>query len=76
MAVPRPNPCYLDQMTPIGATHGKRRWRSPDGRRIDEWDDLHGGIGFYNKRGKHVGVFHAVTGALIKPAVRGRMIDV
>lgn len=37
---------------------------------------MHGEIEGYNKRGRHVGVFHAVTGALIKPAVRGRRIDV
>lgn len=55
---------------------GSNRWRSPDGRRLYEWDDLHGEIEGYNKRGKHVGVFHAVTGALIKPAVRGRTINV
>ena len=63
-------------MVPSGAFRGKKRWRSPDGRRLYEWDDLHGEIEGYNTRGKHVGVFHAVTGALIKPAVRGRKIDV
>jgi len=63
-------------MVPLSAPGGRRRWRSPDGRRLYEWDDLHGEIEGYNKRGRHVGVFHPVTGALIKPAVRGRKIDV
>jgi len=63
-------------MISMGAFNGKRRWGSADGRRLYEWDDLHGEIEGYNKRGKHIGVLHAVTGTLIKPAVRGRTIDV
>ncbi len=76
MGVPRPSPCFLDGMVSIGAFGGKKRWRSQDGKRLYEWDDLHGEIEGYNKRGKHIGVFHVITGALIKPAVRGRTIDV
>ena len=41
-----------------------------------EWDELHGEIEVYNKRGRHLGALDAVTGSLIKPAVRGRSIDV
>jgi Cytotoxic len=76
VAVQRPTPGFLDQMEPLGAIHGRKRWRSPDGKRIYEWDSLHGEVEGYNQRGKHVGVFHAVTGELIKPAVRERTIDV
>jgi len=76
VGVPRPNPCYLDQMIPIGAFKGKQRWKSRDGKRVYEWDDVHGHIEGYNSRGRHVGVFHAVTGEMIKPAVKGRRIDV
>ena len=35
-----------------------------------------GEIEVYNKRGKHLGVVHAVTGEWIKDAVKGRAIDV
>lgn len=76
MGVTRPSPCFLDQMIPLSAFGGMKRWRSSDGRRLYEWDDLHGEIEGDNKRGEHVGVFHPITGALIKPAVRGRIIDV
>ena len=74
--VPRPDPCFLDRMKSLGAFKGKKGWASPDGKRLYEWDDLHGEIEGYNNRGKHIGVFHPVTGEMIKPAVRGRTIDV
>lgn len=63
-------------MIPIGAFGGKKRWRSRDGKRIYEWDDFHGHIEGYDARGRHVGVFHGVTGEMIKPAIRGRKINV
>jgi len=40
------------------------------------WDSLHGEIEVFNKRGKHIGVVDAVSGELIKDAVKGRSIDV
>jgi hypothetical protein len=49
---------------------------SPDGNRLFEWDGLHGEIELYNRRGRHLGVLHAVTGELVKPPRRGRAIDV
>lgn len=52
------------------------RWRSADGERLWEWDSLHGHIEGYNRRGRHVGVFDAVTGQRIAEAVKGRRIDV
>jgi hypothetical protein len=59
----------------LGFVHGGRRWRSRDGRRLYEWDDLHGEIEVYNRRGKHLGVLDA-AGVLISGAVPGRAIDV
>ncbi len=47
MGIPRPDPCYLDQMIPTGAFRGKKRWKSKDGKRIYEWDDFHGHIEGY-----------------------------
>ncbi len=73
--IPKPNPCYLDGMTRL-VRSGSSRWVSPDGDRLFEWDGLHGEIEMYNRRGKHLGALHALTGQLVKPAQRGRTIDV
>ncbi|CAF1069790.1 unnamed protein product [Adineta ricciae] len=37
-----------------------------------EWDHTHGDIEVYNKRGEHLGTMDGNTGAMIKPAVKGR----
>jgi len=63
-------------MISLGAFNGKKRWRSPDGNRLYEYDGTHGEVEGYHQSGKHIGVFLAVTGEMIKPAVRGREIDV
>jgi Cytotoxic len=74
--VPIPSPCYLDMCEYIGASYGRKRWRSRDGgSRLFEWDDLHGEIEIYNRRGKHLGVLDP-QGNLIGEAVPGRTIDV
>lgn len=74
--VPIPNPSFLDTCEAIGARTGKKRWRSHDGKRLYEWDALHGEIEMYNKRGKHLGALDGVSGALIKEPIKGRTIDV
>ena len=74
--IQRPSPCFLDGMDDLGFINGSRLWRSPCGRRLYCWDSLHGEIEVYNKRGKHIGVVHAVTGGWVKDAVKGRRIDV
>lgn len=74
--IPRPKPCYLDSCEAIGSYNGEKRWRSKDGNRIYTWDSLHGEIEVFNKRGLHLGVLDALSGKLIKNAVKGRKIDV
>lgn len=74
--IQRPSPSFLDQMEDLGFVHGNKLWRSPCGRRYYTWDPLHGEIEVFNKRGKHIGVIHAVTGMWIKDAVKGRSVDV
>ena len=74
--VPIPKPCFLDTCEYLGVFSGERRWRSHDGKRIYTWDDLHGEIEVFNKRGKHLGVTDPIDGALVKDAVKGRKIDV
>lgn len=39
------------------------------------WDKLHGEIEVFNKRGRHIMVYDAL-GNYIKPAVKGRKINV
>ncbi|MGO9744387.1 MAG: colicin E3/pyocin S6 family cytotoxin [Roseiarcus sp.] len=73
MPVPIPKPCILDGYERIP---GRKRWRNDDGARLFEWDGLHGEVEVYNARGWHLGVMHPVTGEWIKPAVKGRRIDV
>jgi hypothetical protein len=73
--VPIPKPSFLDEQQSLGAFDGKKRWRSHDGDRLYEWDALHGEIEVYNIRGRHIGVLDAL-GSPIKPAVKGRKIDV
>lgn len=75
-AVPRPKPCFLDGQEPCGSPGGRKRWRNRRHDRYYEWDELHGHIEVYNKRGRHLGVLHAVTGTFIDAAVPGRRIDV
>ena len=63
-------------MVHVGFNNGNNVWADPDGKRLYTWDSLHGEIEVFNKRGKHVGVIHSLTGVQIKPAVKGRTIDV
>jgi len=60
----------------LGERHGEKLWRSADGDRLYTWDSLHGEVEVFNKRGRHLGAADAMTGRLIKDAVRGRRIDV
>ncbi len=73
---PIPTPSILDLCQALGAFDGRKRWRSLDGKRLYEWDGLHGEIEVYDKRGNHVAVADPVTGLYIKPAVKGRKIKV
>ncbi len=51
----------------------RRRWVDRRGN-IYEWDSQHAALEKYNSRGEHLGEFDHLTGAQIKPAVRGRHI--
>jgi hypothetical protein len=74
--VQRPKPCILDDFEYLGFINGNMLWRSDGGRRLYTWDSLHGEVEVFDSRGRHLGVKHATTGALIKVAVKGRTIDV
>ena len=56
-----------------------KNWRGKtktDGKNHYEWDNTHGDIEVYNKRGEHQGTMDPNTGEMTKPAVPGRRIDV
>jgi|SaaInl8_200m_RNA_FD_contig_81_150201_length_1393_multi_3_in_0_out_0_4 hypothetical protein len=59
-----------------GLCNREGRWRSIDRKRIYTWDGLHGEIEVFNNRGRHLGVLEPENGILIKPAKKGRKIDV
>lgn len=72
---PRPTPSFLDTLERV-IRKGKPRWRDVEGR-LYEYDPSHGGeIEVYTKRGGHLAVADIQTGEWIKPARRGRKIDV
>jgi len=73
--VPMPPNCFLRNLhSPF--VRGDKVFRSADGQRLYVWDGLHGHVEGFNSRGRHIGVFDAVSGELIGEAVKGRSIDV
>lgn len=74
--VPVPEGSILDECEHLGERNGIKRWRSCGGKRIFTWDPLHGEIEVFNKRGQHLGTIDPISGLAIKPAVKGRKIDV
>jgi hypothetical protein len=73
---PRPKPCYLDSFGVWKTVAGQKVWRNGDGSRLYTWDSLHGEIEVFNTRGHHLGALDAVSGLLIKHAIKDRKIDV
>ncbi|UQE73876.1 colicin E3/pyocin S6 family cytotoxin [Gordonia sp. PP30] len=71
---PRRPPDFLDTLEVVPKRTPKR-WRGPDGT-LYEYDQRHGHVEGFNKRGKHIGVFDVDTGERIGTAERGRSIDV
>jgi len=72
---PIPEDCFLNYCETFGTREGKKIWRSKDRKRLYTWDSLHGEVEVFNKRGRHLGVLNP-DGEFIKPAVKGRKIDV
>lgn len=71
---PRPEPCFLDLFEFYKVIDGRKIYRSKD--RYFSWDELHGEIEVFDRRGFHLGALDAVSGALIKDAKRGRRLHV
>lgn len=70
------SPNFLDQCDHWKVIDGKKTWRSKDKRRLYQWDSQHGEIEVYDRHGYHLGSIDRDSGVLIKPAKKGRSIDV
>jgi hypothetical protein len=62
-------------MERFGVRDGQHVWRSPGHDRYYTWDSTHGEIEVFNRRGRHLGAADAVSGELIKPARKGRRLE-
>jgi hypothetical protein len=71
-----PPDCFLHELEKLSTRNGERRWRSQDLKRLYTWDARHGEVEVFNARGMHLGAADAQTGETIKPARKGRTIDV
>lgn len=74
--IPRPKPCFLDGCEVIKVIGNKKVWSNKERTRFFTWDSLHGEIEAFDSTGRHLGVLNAITGDLIKDAIRGRKLDV
>lgn len=71
--VPKPKPCFLDGLVKFRVIGDRQVYKKND--KYYSWDELHGEIEVFNKRGKHIMVLEP-EGIYIKDAVKGRSIDV
>ena len=72
--VPRPSPCILDDFEFYKVVGGRKVYR--DDRLLYTWDELHGEVEVFDRRGRHLGAIDGVTGEKLKPAKRGRRLNV
>ncbi|SDP77374.1 colicin E3/pyocin S6 family cytotoxin [Clostridium gasigenes] len=70
------SPSFLDGCIYWKVVDCRKIWRSIDGSRLYTWDEFHGEIEVFNKRGRHLGSADKYEGRLIKDAVKGRRLDV
>lgn len=71
--VAKPKPCFLDGMKKYHVINGRQVYKKND--KYYSWDEFHGEIEVFNKRGRHIMVLDS-QGNVIKEAVKGRKIDV
>lgn len=74
--IPKPVPSFLDTCDKLRVQGNQQIWASKDRNNYYTWDSLHGEIEGFDKRGRHLGAFHALSGEQTKEAVRGRKINV
>ncbi|WP_096303526.1 colicin E3/pyocin S6 family cytotoxin [Jatrophihabitans sp. GAS493] len=71
---PRPRPSFVDDLEKLPRS-GPARWRDREDN-LYEYDGTHCELEVFNSRGRHIGVADILTGDIIKPARKGRNIDV
>ena len=70
------SPSFLDDCISWKVVDGRKVWKSLDNKRLYTWDELHGDVEVFNKRGRHLGSAEKITGKMIKDAVIGRRLNV
>lgn len=73
--LPIPKPSILDGLKVVGIEAGRKVYKDTTESVYYTWDSLHGEVEIFNKNGRHLGVADPISGAIIKPAVRGRKIS-
>jgi hypothetical protein len=63
-------------MEAFGVRDGQKIWRDAASGQYYTWDSLHGEVEAFNRRGWHRGSLDPISGKMIKPAVRGRRLNV
>lgn len=76
VAIPRPRPGFLELFEKFKVIDGRQVWVNERRDRFFSWDSLHGEVEAFDKNGRHLGAFHAVTGVQLKEAERSRRIHV
>jgi len=58
----------------VGVRDGRKVWRSPKRDRFYTWDELHGEVEVFDKRGNHISVVDPLVGEAIKDPEPGRRL--
>ena len=72
--IPKPKPCFLDTAEKYKVINGRQVYKK--GRLYYTWDEFHGEVEAFDKRGWHLGALDAQTGEKIKSADKGRRLYV
>lgn len=72
--VSKPKPCFLDSFEKYKVIDGRQTYRANN--KYYQWDEFHGEIEVYNKRGWHLGALDAINGNVVKEADSGRRLHV
>lgn len=71
-----PKPSIIDRCKFIGIRGGRRVWWDEQQQWYYTWDSQHGEVEAFTRLGRHVAVLDPSSGQSIKPAVKGRAINV
>lgn len=72
--IAKPSPCFLDSFEFYKVIGSRKVYRNNG--LYYSWDELHGEIEVFDKRGFHLGALHPINGDKIKKAVKGRRLNV